>query len=462
MSIFNSAFSYGEISSVIDRNGARIHFAGILGAGTYPLARLLRAHGCHVTGSDVAAGLIPYTDAYGIVIGRPKDRIDADAVVYSLAIDSRNAEIQYARSHGIPLISRAQLLGAVMRNFGVRIAVSGSHGKSTTTAIIDHVLSASDILHTTVSGAGLCHGDALCDAGGDIFLAEACEYKDSFLCLCPSHLVITAVELDHTDYFRDEAMLRASFLRAADSSDVVLLNLDDPGCEAVYSALKQVTGDKRIYTYGKRADADYRLLPLGRDGELTRFSVASGQGTLDLSTCLMGEFNLYNLTAAVAMADIIGVDREVIAAAVQSFTPIDRRMALISEVGGAPIYYDYAHHPSEIAATVIALKERYGEVTVIFRPHTYSRTKSLWNGFIAALSKADFTILLDIYPAREEYIEGVDSQTLAKEIKNCTYSTAHGAVTAALSRPTGAIVLMGAGEVDWVRQEFIRLGKNTG
>ena len=162
------------------------------------------------------------------------------------------------------------------------------------------------------------------------------------------------------------------------------------------------------------------------------------------------------------MADIIGVDREVIAAAVQSFTPIDRRMALISEVGGAPIYYDYAHHPSEIAATVIALKERYGEVTVIFRPHTYSRTKSLWNGFIAALSKADFTILLDIYPAREEYIEGVDSQTLAKEIKNCTYSTAHGAVTAALSRPTGAIVLMGAGEVDWVRQEFIRLGKNTG
>ena len=185
MSIFNSAFSYGEISSVIDRNGARIHFAGILGAGTYPLARLLRAHGCHVTGSDAAAGLIPYIDAYGIVIGRPKDRIDADAVVYSLAIDSRNAEIQYARSHGIPLISRAQLLGAVMRNFGVRIAVSGSHGKSTTTAIIDHVLSASDILHTTVSGAGLCHGDALYDAGGDIFLAEACEYKDSFLSFSP-------------------------------------------------------------------------------------------------------------------------------------------------------------------------------------------------------------------------------------------------------------------------------------
>ena len=428
----------------------------------YPLARLLQGRGIDVTGRDAAAREDEYTDGYGILIRRSADSVDASAVIYSLAIDEDDPEICDAVNRGVPLISRAQLLGAVMRKFGVRIAVSGSHGKSTTTAIIDHVLSLSGLSHTTVSGAGLSDGDALHDGGGDVFLAEACEYKDSFLRLCPSHLIITSVELDHTDYFISTDMIQASFIRAAQGADVVLLNLDDPGCEAIYRALTQSPNDKKIYTYGKRDGVDYRFSVEGHDGEITGFSVASQCEVCELSTRLMGEFNLYNLTAATAMADIIGIGKDVIAGAISSFAPVERRMTLISCVGGAPIYYDYAHHPTEIRATVTALKERYGTVTVVFRPHTYSRTKSLWDDFITEFSKADFTIMLDIYPAREKYIDGVDSKILASKISNCTYSTAEDAVRLALSRHTGSIVLMGAGDVEEVKEEFIRIGKSTG
>ena len=446
----------------MEKDDAKIHFVGILGSGMYPLARLLLGRGYRVSGSDDAAQSDGYTDGYGIVITKPRAYVDASVIVYSLAVDEENPEIAYAKSRGIPLVSRAQLLGAMMQKSGVRIAVSGSHGKSTTTAIIDHVLRFSGLSHTTVTGAQLSDGDALYDVGGDVFLAEACEYKDSFLCLCPSHLIITSVELDHTDYFQNMGMIRASFLTAAKKADTVLLNADDPGCEAIRQALVGCGGGRRVYTYGKREGADYRFSVCTCFCGITSFSVAYKERVLELSTRLMGEFNLYNLTAATAMADIIGVGKEEIAGAIGSFTTIGRRLELISTASGIPIYYDYAHHPTEIGASVKALKERHGTLTVIFRPHTYSRTKGLWKDFISELGKADFTVLLDVYPAREKEIEGINARRLADEIPNCVYSRAEDAVSLALSRGTGAIVLMGAGEVEQIRREFIDFGKNTG
>lgn len=428
----------------------------------YPLAKLLSRRGFSVSGSDDAAREVAYTDENGIQISRAGHCNEATAVVYSLAIDEENAEIQYARSHGVPLISRAQLLGALMQKFGIRIAVSGSHGKSTTTAVIDHVLSFSGVSHTTVSGARLLCGDHLYDGGGDLFLCEACEYKDSFLSLCPSHLVITSVELDHTDYFTDTDMLRASFLRAALSADTAFVNIDDRGAAAVRHALLERHNAGHVYTYGKSKGADYRFTILDRSCDVTRFSVTTPRGVIELSTTLMGEFNLYNLTAATAVSDVMGISHGSIAGAIAAFTAIDRRLTRISEVDGVPIYYDYAHHPTEMRAAISAIKERHGTVTVVFRPHTYSRTKSLWADFVRELSRADHTVLLDIYPARERYIEGVDSRLLAKEICHCTYSQEKDAAPLALSYKTDAVVLMGAGEVEEVKREFIRLGKKHG
>lgn len=462
MSIFNSCYTVGEITSILEDVEAHIHFVGVLGAGMYPLATLMRRRGFSVSGSDDAAKEDAYTDENGIEISRATPPADASAVIYSLAVDESNSEIQYALSHGIPLISRAQLLGAVMRKYGIRIAVSGSHGKSTTTAIIDHVLSVSGLSHTTVSGARLSSGDALYDGGGDVFVAEGCEYKDSFLCLCPSHLVITSVELDHTDYFKDADMLRASFIRAAMRADTVIVNTDDPGAAAIYDALTQRQGLGRVYTYGKSERADYRFSLLGREGDLTRFSVSTPRAILELTTRLMGDFNLYNLTAAVALSDVLGIGAEAVVEAVATFVSIGRRLERISTVGGVPIYYDYAHHPTEIRAALSALKERYGSVSVIFRPHTYSRTGSLWRDFVTELGRADHTVLLDVYPAREEYVPGVDSRLLAKEIPNCTYALPGDATKVALSYGADAVVLMGAGEVEGIKREFIRLSKNTG
>ena len=428
----------------------------------YPLARLLAARGYSVSGSDDNAKCEYYKDDYGIAIQKPGDRIECDIGVYSLAIDESNTEIRHLRALGIPLISRAQLLGAVMSSFKTRISVSGSHGKSTTTAAIDHILCASGTPHTTVSGATLSCSDSLFNGGGEIFVAEACEYKDSFLRLCPSHQIITSVELDHTDYFSDLDMLKASFMRSVSDVDVALINADDPTAYEISAQLRREEGKRRIYTYGKSRAADYRFESISRDGELTRFSVIKEGQTFRLSTDLMGEFNLYNLTAAVAMADIIGIDKGCIEEAVSDFHTIDRRLTLLSTVGATRVYYDYAHHPAEIRATLAALKERYGTVTVIFRPHTYSRTRSLWNDFISEFSKADFTIMLDIYPAREEYIEGIDARKLAQEIPRGVYSEQCEAARLALLYRTGAIVLMGAGDVESIKQELIELGKNTG
>lgn len=462
MSIFNSDLKSEQILSVLKDVKNRIHFIGILGSGMYPLARLLQGRGYKVSGSDAVAIEDSYNDG-SIVITRPKVSLDngISMAVYSLAIDDRDPEILYARSQGILLVSRAQLLGALMCPYDVRISVSGSHGKSTVTALIDHILATSGKERTTVSGAKLSSGETFVDKGGDIFLAEACEYKDSFLRLCPTHQLITSVELDHTDYFASFEDIRASFLKAAKKARCAVINCDDDGASHIINEMRK-NNPKAIITYGRKETADYRICEVEKKGKSTDFTVISDGRQFRLTTTLIGEFNLYNISAAVAMADIMGVDRSAIEKAVGSFCTIDRRMTLISEISGVPVYYDYAHHPSEIRAILTALKEIYGAVTLVFRPHTYSRTKSLWQDFIAELSKADFTILLDIYPAREKSIFGVDSKRLASCIKNAVYANKCEAVNLALSHRSDAIALIGAGDVEDVKNEFIKLGKSMG
>lgn len=421
----------------------------------YPLAALLHERGYSVSGSD-ARCRGAYTDTSGIRIfcpdGSPWGRVDI--AVYSLAIDESDREIAYATSHGIPLISRAQLLGAVMSGYGTRISVSGSHGKSTTTAIIEHILSAAGVFPTAVSGATLSSGATYKKGSGDVFITEACEYKDSFLSLCPTHQIITSLELDHTDYFTGLSHIRSSFLSAARLADTVIVNADD---ESSLWVAKQLAceGGRRVLTYGRSDRADYRFHSVIRTGEITSLSVGLRGREITLTTSLIGEFNLYNLTAAVALCDTLGIDGDTVSRAVPSFAPIDRRLTLLGKIGECALYYDYAHHPTEISAVIDALKERYGTLTVVFRPHTYSRTQSLWSDFIAALSKADFTILLDIYPAREKSIDGVDSKTLASRIPGARYSSLSDAASMAVSCGTGAIALLGAGEVDGVKADLI-------
>ena len=466
MSIFNSDLNFGEISSALKVVKGSIRFIGIFGSGMLPLACLLLGRGYSVSGYDrraegEKAELVP-----GITLSSHTEVewSGVSLVVYSLAIDENDAEVVAARSHGIPLISRAQLLGVLMSEARVRISVSGSHGKSTTTAIIDHILTLANRPHTSVSGATLSSGASYVDGGGEIFLAEACEYKDSFLRLYPTHQIITSVELDHTDYFASLDDIRASFLLAAERSEVALINIDDRVACSIADELMEKGREHtaNVLTYGESDRASYRLCNVRGAGNITRFSVAHGTDTFDLETSLIGEYNLYNITAAVALTHSLGITKTDIIRAVSTFRPIDRRLSHIAEADGIPVLYDYAHHPTELLAVITALKERYGSVTVIFRPHTYSRTASLWQDFISALCKADFTILLDIYPAREQPIDGISSQNLAKHIPGAIYLGMEDAAEIALSHPSGVIALVGAGEVDRVKDDLINLSKEHG
>ena len=461
MSIFNSDLIPEVISSLLKDVKKSIRFVGILGSGMYPLACILRGRGYEVSGYDRNAKRDEYTDENGIKITRVAGNMPQNVgfCVYSLAIDESNSEIMYAKTHDVPLISRAQLRGALMGDYSVRISVSGTHGKSTTTALIDHILTVAGERHTTVSGATLSSGNLYADQSGKIFIAEACEYKDSFLCLSPTCQLITAVELDHTDYFADIDSIRASFIKAARNAQLSIINSDDPISSGIADELRKE--GRAVLTYGKAACLDYSFDSVYTEGDTTFFTVRKGSACLRLRTSLIGEYNLYNITAAVAVADYIGIPEYKIADAISSFVTIGRRMELISTVDGVPVYYDYAHHPTEINAVITALKARYGSVTVIFKPHTYSRTKSLWRDFIRVLCKADFTILLDIYPARELPIEGVDSEALAKEIGSAQRSDDINAAELARCHAHGTIVLLGAGEVDSVKDAFVNMNNKS-
>lgn len=477
-SIFNSSLTLDEVISKLKDVKSTVHFLGILGSGCYPLAKLLRRRGYTVSGTDAGAERDLYVDADGIEIARFRSGIPHGTalLVYSLAISEDDPEILSARKRGVTTVSRAQLLGALMSEYPTRISVSGSHGKSTTTALIEHILAVAEISHTAVSGATLASGQAYKDERGDIFVAEACEYKDSFLQLHPTLQLITSVELDHTDYFPTLADISASFMSAAKMANIALINTDDTAARSIIDELRTqrngikvptphtrvaITEEKTLVTYGKGPDADYRLHSVKIRGELTELSVSIGDRCIDLMTPLIGEYNLYNVTAAVAVADMLGVDFERIRHAVSGFRGIARRASLVAHVGGAPVYYDYAHHPSELTAVISALKARYGTLTVIFRPHTYSRTQSLFDGFVKALTLADHAVLLDVYAAREKPIDGVDSKRLAKSIDNALYcADASTAASLAVSYGSGAIALLGAGEVNTVLSDLIQLGNN--
>lgn len=453
---------------------------GILGSGCYPLAKMLSERGYTVSGSDSGAHAEYYTDSAGISIWRKRDTIPdgATLVIYSLAIDEGEAEVRDAKRRGITLLSRAQLLGALMSHSKTRISVSGSHGKSTTTAIIEHVLATAGMEYTAISGASLHSGMAYADCGSDVFLAEACEYKDSFLCLCPTHQIITSVELDHTDYFASLEAIAHSFYLAARRTRTVIINEDDPIAAKIAERLRREISEAKSYTppgcnaksdkihteevitYGRSPTADYRIASVERTGEATAFCLGHQTAEYHLVTTLIGDFNLYNIAAAVALADSLGVERKSIETAVTDFHGIERRLSRLGRIGDTEVYYDYAHHPSEIMAVIRALKERYGSVSVIFRPHTYSRTASLWDGFIEALSEASRVALVDVYPAREREIEGVSSLRLAECIVGAEYFNEPGeAVKFALAGEFGAVALLGAGEVAAIKDTLLNYEK---
>lgn len=437
---------------------AAVHFVGVGGVSMYSLARLVASRGLKVTGSDrVSSARTGDLLMRGIPveIGHAASNAEgAGIVVYSHAISAENPELLYAKNLGVPCLSRAEFMGALMLDFRSRIGVSGTHGKSTTTAMLDLIFSSALCEPTTLSGADLYIGSPLREGGGDLLIYEACEYRDSFLNFSPTIALALNLEYDHPDYFKDMSALKDSFRRAlSHATELVVLNMDD---ENLYELMPEIRA--RVVSFGQGERSDYRYLITRFFDTGFEFVVYHNKSALQRFTLnIPGTHNVTNAVAAIVTALEYGIDPQTVAGAIASFRTIRSRLELIGTHRGRAVYLDYAHHPTEIQAAINTLKLLTRDaLTVVFKPHTYSRVAAMFEDFSGALSLADYIILTDIYPAREEPIKGVNSQRLAEDVGDRAIFSSDGEVVHSLDSYTnGAIVIMGAAGLEEITKAVI-------
>lgn len=401
-----------------------IHFIGIGGISMSGLAEILLGKKFIVSGSDSKES--PLTQALEqkgakIYYGQRASNIEASVqlVVYTAAIHPDNPEFARAVERKLPMLTRAELLGQIMKNYETPIAVAGTHGKTTTTSMISHILLAGDC-DPTISVGGI-----LPAIGGNIrvghsqtFLTEACEYTNSFLDFFPKISLILNMDADHLDFFKDIDDIRCSFRRFAQllpADGTLIINKDTPKYEDICRDLPC-----GVITYSLNAEADYTASGISYDDKgsasFTVLKKGAPFGTFTLH--VPGIHNVSNALAAIAASDLLSLSAEVIRKGLESFGGTDRRFQKKGEIGGVTIIDDYAHHPTEIQATLNAAKNYpHTKTWCVFQPHTYTRTKALMNEFAQALALADHVVLADIYPARETDNLGISSRNLQELIQ---------------------------------------------
>ncbi len=456
MSNKNTRLGYKGISEILSVGSPHIRFLGIGGVGMYSLARICLARGIRVSGYDRSPGA--YTErlrALGVSVSHEPDVMTActaTLAVYSLAVDEYDAELLYLGSLGVPRVSRADFLSYLMGEHPSRIGVAGTHGKSTVSSMIHAIFSRAGRAPTSAIGAELASGEPFEIGGEDTFIYEACEYRDSFLSTEPTVAAITCVEYDHPDYFSDESAVVDSFLKYINSTgSLAVLPADDKN---IASVLDKV--GVPYVSYGVSSVADYRYALDSFYAGGCRFSIHRGALTEAYSISLLGSHNVANAVCAAVCALESGIESEVIRAALRDFSAPSRRLEYIGEYRGRRVLYDYAHHPTEISAAIGAVSAWRGEkITVIFKPHTYTRTRAFWDGFVRSLSLADYVILTDIYPAREEAIFGISSQRLAEQIGERAEYSADADILSALDKTEGTIIIMGAGELGQIKDTVL-------
>ncbi len=452
-----------------------VHFVGLGGSGMSGIAEVLLNLGYRVSGSDLK--LSPVTErltALGARVreGHAAEHLgDAHVVVTSTAVRPDNPEVLEARRRGIPVIPRAEMLAELMRlKYGV--AVAGSHGKTTTTSMVALVLDRGGLDPTVVVGGRLnVLGSGARLGRGDFMVVEADESDRSFLKLDPTVAVVTNIDREHLDTYRDLADVQeafVSFVNKVPFYGAAVLCLDDG---PVQDVLPRV--ERRVITYGQSPQAqlqarDVRLLPEGSSYQVVRAGEALG--TLELR--VPGLHNVLNALAAVAVGLDLEVPFELVREALLQFTGVDRRFQVRGEQGGVLVIDDYGHHPSEIRATLEALRGRAGgrRTVVLFQPHRYTRTQHLWDDFCRAFHQADVLLLCDIYPAAEEPIEGVTAEALARAIaerghRHAAWAGGLQAATERLcaeARPGDVVLTLGAGSVWHAGDELLRRRQPAG
>ena len=401
-----------------------VHIIGIGGISMSGLAEILLKEGFTISGSDnKESALTDHLEGLGATVfyGQKASNIieGIDVIVYTAAIHEDNEEYQAAVQKGLPLLTRAELLGQLMKNYETPVAISGTHGKTTTTSMLSHILLEGE-MDPTISVGGILKaiGGNIRVGNSGVFVTEACEYTNSFLDFFPKIGVILNIEEDHLDFFKDLADIRHSFRRFAEllpEDGVLVINGDIEDLDELTEGLPC-----EVVRFGMDSSKDYSATNILHDelGDASFDLVKNGEFIDRISLSVNGDHNVQNALAAIAVADKMGVPADVIKSGLKSFNGTDRRFELKGHVNGITIVDDYAHHPTEIQATLKAAKHYpHKEIWCIFQPHTYTRTKSLFDEFVEALTLTDHVILADIYAARETDTLGISSRDVADALK---------------------------------------------
>ena len=428
--------------------GKHVHLVGIGGVSMRPLGLVLKGMGLKVTGSDMNASVSTdelIDQGIQVSIGHRQENIQgADCLIRTAAVHNDNPEIAGARAAGIPVFERAQAWGVIMRAYRNAICISGTHGKTTTTSMMAHILVAAEADPTIMLGGYL----PLLGAGhrvgeGDTILLESCEYCDSFLNFFPTLAVILNVEADHLDYFKDLADVEKSFRKFAQlSTNGILANGDDANTVETLEGLSYVSFGFGEHNRVRAVNmTDFRNFDVLCDGEIY----------CHVSLSVYGRHNALNALAAAAAAWMLGIPGEAVTVGLAGFRGAGRRMEFKGTFNGADVYDDYAHHPGELAATVDAVRAMgYRRMIMAFQPHTYTRTSALFEDFVAQLMKPDVVLLAEIYAARERNTIGISSRDLAEKIPGSIYCATLPEVTQRLkeiAQPGDVILTVGAGDI---------------
>ena len=438
----------------------KIHFIGLGGAGMSGIARIMLAKGFTVSGSDKTdSPVLTSLKALGakVFVGHIKENLaDAQLVIISAAITENNPELVAAKQGGIPVVARANALAWLMSE-STSVAVAGTHGKTTTTAMLTVALQSAGADPSFAIGGTINNAGTNAHSGsGSIFVAEADESDGSFLAYKPSGAIITNVELDHVDHFADEEAVFAVFEQFVDSikpGGFLVACGDDSGVKHLLSQIKR--SDLKILLYGEDSNNDFRidrinLAPTTSSAALT----ITGRKIGELNLAVAGKHNLLNAVAAFAAGSAMGITEDKFITGLKSFTGTRRRFELKGEVAGVKVIDDYGHHPTEITVTLTAAKNlaQSGRVLVVFQPHRYSRTAVFSHQFAKALANSDFTFLLEVYAASEQPIPGVSSLLIIKDMKSDQAKFEPSMVqvvseVAMMAKSGDVIITLGAGDV---------------
>ena len=455
--------SQNELDKYI-KSWERCHLIGIGGVSMSPLAEVLRGMGVDITGSDInESPAISRLRSVGIdvTIGHSANNIlGARFIVRTAAAREDNIDVKAADKLGIPVFERAQVWGHIMRGYKNAVCVSGAHGKTTTTSMVAHILMASGADPTIMIGGTLpLLGCGYRVGNGDIIAVEADEYYNSFHNFCPTVAIILNIDADHLDFFKDIDDLKSSFRKFAalvPDSGYIICNGDDANTMEALAPL-----GRELITFGLGEGAAIRGMNLSAAGRNPSMEVLyNGTPFCKITLQTPGAQNLTNALAAVSAAIVLGISAKDIEEGLYGFTGAGRRFEFKGSYNGADVYDDYAHHPRELRAILDAVSSLdYKRVILVFQPHTFSRTRALFADFVTELSRADVTILAEIYAAREKNDIGITSNILAAAIPGARSYASFAEITdeiASIAREGDIILTVGAGDIYKVGEALLR------